>query len=68
MVNLISNSRPNEPKLVGRVVVDLDSVANSTSFQELKTYSLEYCSVEGTLTFKVIIKEQTETGLSIKDL
>lgn len=33
MVNLISNSRPNEPKLVGRVLVDLDRVANGTSFQ-----------------------------------
>lgn len=33
MVNLVSNSRPNEPKLVGRVVADLGAVANRTHFQ-----------------------------------
>lgn len=33
MLNLVSNSRPNDPKLVGRVVVELSKVANSTTYQ-----------------------------------
>jgi hypothetical protein len=32
-VNLISNSRPNEAKMVGRVVFDLGKAANRTEYQ-----------------------------------
>jgi len=44
MVNLVSNSRPNEPKLVGRVSVDLAEVANSSG-NDFKQHNLDYCSV-----------------------
>lgn len=29
MLQLLSNSRPNDPKLVGRVSIDLGAIANS---------------------------------------
>lgn len=32
ILNLLSKSSPNEPKLVGRVTIELGSVANGTSF------------------------------------
>jgi hypothetical protein len=56
LVNLLSNSRPNDPKLVGRVEVDLANIANGSIIQELKTHPLKYCSVEGSLTFKMVIR------------
>ena len=31
LVNLLSNARPNDPKLVGRVEIDLATVGNSTN-------------------------------------
>ena len=32
LVNLVSNSRPNEPKLVGRVTVDLAELTNTDKY------------------------------------
>lgn len=32
-MNLVSNSRPNEPKLVGRVSIDLSTIANGMNNQ-----------------------------------
>ena len=68
MVNLVSNSRPNDPKLVGRVVVDLSVVANSAHYQQFAVYPLEYCSVEATITFKVLLKNWQLTTLTLRDL
>lgn len=68
MVNLVSNSRPNDPKLVGRVVVDLSVVANSNYYYQYAVHPLEYCSVEATITFKVLLKAWQPTALTLKDL
>lgn len=65
LVNLLSNSRPNDPKLVGRVEFDLATVANDSTMQELKTYPLKYCSVEGSLTFKMVMREEKSTNLDV---
>lgn len=53
MINLISKSRPDQIKLVGRVVVDLADVLNGNSFDKLTTAQLEYCSVEATVNFSI---------------
>lgn len=52
-LNLISSSRPDEVKLVGRVVIDLSNIANSKILEELSTFKLMYCSVDADITFKV---------------
>ncbi len=56
MVNLLSNSRPNDPKLVGQVVVDLSSVTPNNKYAEIRQYPLEYCSVSGSIYFRVIMR------------
>jgi hypothetical protein len=68
ILNLLSNSRPNEPKLVGRVTLELSSVANQTAFQQVKQYPLEFCSVDATISFKVILKDSLPTNLPVSDL
>ena len=55
MVNLVSNSRPNEPKLVGRVSVDLANIANNSD-NDFKQHKLDYCSVEAWIKFRVCFK------------
>ena len=62
MINLISKSRPDQIKLVGRVAIDLADVLNANSFDKLTISQLEYCSVEASLSFfikSVSIKEST---------
>jgi len=56
LVNLLSNSRPNDPKLVGRVEIDLASITNKNNMQELAEYPLKYCSVDGSITLKACLK------------
>ena len=53
MINLISKSRPDQIKLVGRVVVDLADVLNANCFENMSTAQLEYCSVEATVNFSI---------------
>lgn len=53
MINLISKSRPDQVKLVGRVAVDLADVLNSKTFENITTLQLEYCSVEASMKFCV---------------
>jgi hypothetical protein len=52
-VNLVSRSRPDQVKLVGRVSVNLaDIAANKISmYSRLATYKLTYCSVNADITF-----------------
>lgn len=40
MINLISKSRPDQIKLVGRVAIDLADVLNSNSFDKLTSTQL----------------------------
>lgn len=40
MINLISKSRPDQIKLVGRVAIDLADVLNMNSFDQLTTTQL----------------------------
>lgn len=40
MINLISKSRPDQIKLVGRVMIDLAEVLNLQTFSDLTTSQL----------------------------
>ncbi len=53
MINLISKSRPDQIKLVGRVAVDLADVLNATAYSSLTTAPLEYCSVDASINFTI---------------
>lgn len=45
-LNLISKSRQDQVKLIGRVNIDLAEVANKQEYQCPKAYKLAYCSVD----------------------
>jgi hypothetical protein len=53
MINLVSKSRPDQVKLVGRLNIDLADMANSNSsmYSQYGTYKLTYCSVNADVTF-----------------
>ena len=40
LVNLISSSRPNDPKLVGRVTIDLAELTSSNRYSKVQEYPL----------------------------
>ena len=67
LVNLLSNSRPNDPKLVGRVTVDLAKVATG-GYIDMRDYNLEYCSVNAWIRFKIELKNSVVTSLDVNDL
>lgn len=64
-VNLVSKSRPDQVKLVGRVSIDLADLSNDaiSIFAQLAAYRLTYCSVNADITFRA---EMTEKQLSNK--
>jgi uncharacterized membrane protein YobD (UPF0266 family) len=53
-INLVSKSRPDQVKLVGRVNIDLSQIANNSVslYSEFAPYKLTYCSVNADITFK----------------
>ena len=64
-LNLISNSRPDQIKLVGRVILDLSNVANHNSLAELSTFKLMYCSVDADLSFRVKMVRNIDSNLQL---
>jgi hypothetical protein len=68
LLNLVSKSRPDQVKLVGRVSVDLAEVLNRDRFQEIERIRLNYCSVEGSIVFGIKLLNKRESNLSVKDL
>ena len=52
LLNLISNRRPDQMKLVGRIPIDLGQIANTEHYSTMRGYKLEYCSVDAHITFK----------------
>lgn len=53
LLNLISTRKPDQQKLVGRVVVDLSQAVHTNVYAQLQTYKLDYCSVSASITFSV---------------
>lgn len=57
-LNLISKSRPDQPKLVGRVTIDLANLINNNLYPTITEFPLQFCSVNASLkaSFKVVDK------------
>jgi hypothetical protein len=55
-LNLISKSRPDQSKLVGRVTIDLASILNDGLYANQTEFPLQFCSVNATLVmaFEVV--------------
>ena len=68
LLNLVSKSRPDQVKLVGRISVDLADVLNRRRFEEVSRMKLNYCSVEGSIVFGISLLNKRDSNLSVKDL
>lgn len=57
-LNLVSKNRPDQPKLVGRVTVDLANILNNDFYALPTEFPLLFCSVNASLllSFKVVEK------------
>jgi hypothetical protein len=57
-LNLISKSRPEQPKLVGRVTLDLAALINNNLYPTVTEFPLQFCSVNASIraSFKLIEK------------
>lgn len=62
-LNLISKSRQDQVKLVGRVTLDLAELANRGTYEQLQTHRLSYCSVDGEISFSAVMKYSKLTDL-----
>jgi hypothetical protein len=62
-LNLISNSRPDQIKLVGRVVVDLSEIANTHRYSTVSTTKLMYCSVDAEISFSMKLTRSIDSNL-----
>ena len=66
---LVSARKPDEEKLVGRVVVDLAQILNVSAFQELQDHKLAFCSIpNATLTFHIKCLFSNKTDVRPLDL
>jgi len=46
--------KPDEEKLVGRIVVDLAQVLNESAYNKLEDHKLAFCSIpNASLTFRI---------------
>jgi hypothetical protein len=65
---LISKSRPDQNKLVGRVNIDLGKVINVGMYEPPTEFKLNFCSIEGILIMQFKAIDQRLTSLAIQDL
>lgn len=68
MLNLISKSKPDQVKLVGRVTIDLAKVINVGMYSSLTEFKLNFCSVEGSLILLMRTIAKNLTNLTVNDL
>lgn len=67
-LNLVSRSRQDQVKLVGRVTLDLAELANANLHALPRTHRLAYCSVDADITFSALLKAQRPTSLAPHEL
>lgn len=65
---LISRSRPDQHKLVGRVNIDVGKVINVGMYEAPTEFKLNFCSIEGTIIMQFKASDQKITNLTINDL
>ena len=66
-LNLLSKSHPDELKLVGRCTLDLASIINQRLYGQPTDFSLQFCSVNGSLVLSFTVLEKTKTDISISE-
>ena len=65
---LISRSRPDQNKLVGRVTIDLAKVINVGMYEEPTEFKLNFSSVGGVLVMQFKALDRRLTTLALQDL
>ena len=65
---MVSKSRPDQNKLVGRVSVDLAKVINFDMYAKPTEFKLNFCSVQGSLIMQFSVTEQKLTSMKVQDL
>ena len=65
---LVSKSRPDQNKLVGRVNVDLAKVINFDMYAKPTEFKLNFCSVQGSLILQFSVVDQKLTSMKVQDL
>lgn len=65
---LVSKSRPDQNKLVGRVTIDLGKIINVQMYAEPTEFKLNFCSVDASLTMQFMLVEQKLTSMKVQDL
>lgn len=53
LLNLVSQRKPDQQKLVGRVVVDLGQAVQNGAYATGREYKLDYCSVSASVNFTI---------------
>lgn len=69
LLNLISKSKPDQVKLVGRIHLDLAEVINLNTYAEQKSYPLQFCSVDSNIAFtaKLIQGKASDKDIALID-
>ena len=62
-LNLISKSRKDQMKLIGRVKMDLADLMSNDSYVKLKSYKLSYCSVDAELVLSAALTAKELTNM-----
>ena len=67
-LNLISKSKTDQPKLVGRTTIDLANLLNVHQYKELTELLLQFCSVNASLLASFEIVSKLESDLPITEM
>lgn len=54
-LNLISKSRKDQIKLIGRIQIDLADLIDNHSYSQLNNYKLSYCSVDAEIVLSAAL-------------
>lgn len=67
-LNLVSKSRPDQVKLVGRVTIDLANILNEGGLESPTEFPLQFCSVNASLWLSFRVLEKIETDISLTEI
>lgn len=65
---LVSKSRPDQNKLVGRVTIDLAKIVNVDMYAQPTEFKLNFCSVPGSITLQFALLNKKLTSMKVQDL
>lgn len=53
---------------MGRINIDLAEIANRQAYEEVGTYPLSYCSVDGRVTLSARLKSRMASNMGPEDI